>query len=334
MSRSRILFSLQEKVCKASSRGAEGEAIPCLRRLLRFARNDTALRIHAAALMILIGLTPGCADYMARMTVNNMKPIFEDMHSTTNANRDYETVRDAMPNMLIQMDGFIETSPRNRYLLASAAEANIGYAFLFVEDTDRERAKGIYFKGREYALRNLKLNRTFEQGLSQNDIEVFKRGLKTIHKRDIAALYFAVNGWLSWINLAHGDNPEVLNDLPKVEAMMDRLLELDDTFYYGGPHALFAVYCISRPEMFGGRSDESQFHFREAFEISQSKYLLWHYLYARYYAIQLKDRELFEKTLNGIVSAPDDLLPEQAFVNAAVKQKAKDLLAHADDYFK
>ncbi len=290
--------------------------------------------IFLLPLMVLAGLTSGCADYMARMTVNNMKPIFEDMRSTTNANRDYETVRDAMPNVLIQMDGFIETSPDNRYLLASAAEANIGYAFLFVEDNDKERAKGIYLKGREYALRNLKRTKTFEQAFNQNDNEVFKRALKTIHKRDITALYFATNGWLSWINLAHSDNPEVLNDLPRVEAMMDRLLELDDTFYYGGTHALLAVYYVSRPEMFGGQSDEAQFHFKEAFEISESKYLLWQYLYARYYAVQLKDKELFINTLNGIITAPDDLLPEQAFVNAAIKQKAGDLLAHTDDYFK
>ena len=115
---------------------------------------------------------------------------------------------------------------------------------------------------------------------------------------------------------------------------MDRLLELDDTFYYGGTHALLAVYYVSRPEMFGGQSDEAQFHFKEAFEISESKYLLWQYLYARYYAVQLKDKELFINTLNGIITAPDDLLPEQAFVNAAIKQKAGDLLAHTDDYFK
>jgi hypothetical protein len=291
----------------------------------------------AISLMVLIlsaGLTSGCADYMARMTVDNMKPIFEDMRSTTNANRDYETVRDGMPAMLVQMDGFIETSPENRYLLASAAEANIGYAFLFVEDTDKERAKRLYLKGREYALRNLERNVTFAQAYEKGDLEAYKKALKTIHKRDIAALYFATNGWLSWMNLAHNDNPEVLNDLPRIEAMMDRLLEIDDTYYYGGIHAPFGVYYVSRPEIFGGQSDEAAFHFKEAFEISGSKYLLWQFLYAKYYAVQLRDRELFVKTLNGIASAPDDILPEQAFVNAAVKQKARDLLAHTDDYFK
>ena len=76
-----------------------------------------------------------------------------------------------------------------------------------------------------------------------------------------------------------------MNDLPKVEAMMDRVLELDDTFYYGGIHALMASNFVSRPEMFGGQPEQAKDHFNEAFEISESKYLLWYFLYAKYYAV-------------------------------------------------
>jgi tetratricopeptide (TPR) repeat protein len=286
------------------------------------------------SLVVLASFLTGCASTMAKMTVDNMKPLMEDMHSSTNRNPDVDLVRTAMPALLIQMDGFIKISPENRYLLASAAEANMGYAFLFVEDMDRQRAKEQYLKARDYALRNLKLNQTFKEAIEQDDIEVFTKALKTIHKRDIAALYFATNAWLQWINLAHSDNPEVLKDFPKVEAMMDRVLALDDTFYHGGIHALFGVYYIARPEMFGGQPEQSQEHFKEAFEISESKYLLWYFLYAKYYAVQMKDKELFVSTLNKVISAPDDLLPEEAFVNAAVKRKADDLLLHVNDYFK
>jgi tetratricopeptide (TPR) repeat protein len=291
---------------------------------------------RALCVMLLLfsgSLLAGCASTMAKMTVDGMKPLMEDMRSATNRNPDVDLVRTAMPPMLMQMDGFIRTSPENRYLLASAAEANMGYAFLFVEDTDRERAKGQYLKARDYALRNLELNQTFKKALAQDDIEVFTKALKTIHKRDIAALYFATNAWLQWINLTHGDHPEALKDIPKVEAMMDRVLVLDDTFYHGGIHALMGVYYISRPEIFGGRPDQSKIHFDEAFEISGSKYLLWYFLYAKYYAVQIKDKELFISTLNRIISAPDDLLPEEAFINEAVRQKARALLLHVDDYF-
>ena len=276
----------------------------------------------------------GCASTIAKMSVDGMRPILEDMHDATNRNSDIELVRAAMPAMLIQMDGFIRVSPENRYLLTSAAEANLGYAFLFVEDMDKPRAKLLYIKARDYALRNLSSNKTFKQALEQDDIQVFTDALKTIHKRDIAPLYFATNAWLSWINLAHADNSEVLNDLPKVEAMMDRVLEVDDTFYHGGIHALMGSNFVSRPEMFGGQPEQAKIHFNEAFEISESKYLLWYFLYAKYYAVSIDDKELFVTTLNKILSAPDDLLPEEAFVNGAVKQKAKELLGRAKDYFK
>jgi len=278
-------------------------------------------------------LLAGCASTIAKAAVDGMKPIMENMRSATNSNRDVELVRQAMPALLAQMDGFILTSPENRHLLASAAEANMGYAFLFVEDLDAQRAKKMYLKARDYALRNLNLNDTFRQALHQDDIRVFADALKTIHKRDIAALYFATNSWLTWLNLELSDNPDVMKDLPKVEAMMDRVLALDDTFYHGGIHALMGVYLAARPEMFGGRADDAQRHFTEAFEISESKYLLWHFLYAKYYTVQVKDRELFHSTLNRILDAPDDILPEEAFVNCAVKIKARHLLNHADDYF-
>lgn len=277
----------------------------------------------------------GCASTMAKMTVDGMKPLMVDMRTATNKNPDADMIRTAMPAMLIQMDGFIRISPENRYLLASAAEAYMGYAFLFVEDTDKERARAQYLKARDYALRNLALNQTFKKALELDDIQIFTKALRTIHKRDIAALYFATNSWLQWINLSYGDNPDALKDLPKVEAMMQRLLFLDDTFYHGGIHALLGVYyIIARPDMFEAQPQQSQEHFKKAFEISDSRYLLWHYLYAKYYAVQTRDKELFVSTLNKIIAAPDDLLPEDAFTNAAVRDKAEDMLLNVDDYFK
>lgn len=285
-------------------------------------------------LVISVSLTGGCAAKIARMSVDGMKPIMVEMRNATNKNRDSQLVMDAMPAMLIQMDGFIGVSPENRYLLTNAAEANMGYSFLAVEDKDKERAKLLYLKARDYALRSLMLNKTFKKGFEQDDIEVFTDALKTVHKRDVGPLFIATNSWMSWINLAHGDNPSALKDLPRVEAMMDRILVIDDTYYYGGVHAMLGTYYVARPEMFGGRPEEAKVQFEEAFEISESKYLLWQLLYAKYYAVQTKDRELFVETLNRIISAPADILPEEAFANAAVKKKAAALLLHVDDYFR
>jgi hypothetical protein len=290
------------------------------------------VRLLMLFLLIPIFFANGCATTRTRLMVDSMNPLMMKMRDATNQNTDLELVHEAMPAFLVQMDGFIAASPENTYLLTSAAEAYMGYAFLFVEDNDKKRAKGFYFKAKEYALRSLKLNKDFAEAFAQDDPDVFKRSLQTIKKQDIASLYFAITAWLQWIG-ASADDARVLNDLPRIEAMIDRAMELDDTFYHGGVHATLGAFYVASPEMFGGKPDQADFQFKEAFEISQSKYLMWHYLYARYYAFAISDRKLFVTTLEKILATPDDVLPEEAFVNMAVKVKARNLLSHVDDYF-
>jgi tetratricopeptide (TPR) repeat protein len=283
-------------------------------------------------LITLTFFSSGCATTRTRLMVDSMNPLMMNMRDATNRNADLELVHEAMPSFLVQMDGFIEASPDNTYLLCNASEAYMGYAFLFVEDTDKKRAKGLYFKAKEYALRSLKQNKTFAEALNQDNPEVFKRALQSIEKEDIRPLYFAIASWLQWIG-ASADDARVLNDLPRIEAMIDRAMELDDTFYHGGIHATLGAFYVASPEMFGGKPDRAEFQFKEAFEISESKYLMWHYLYARYYAFAVNDRNLFVATLEKVISAPGDILPEETFANMAVKVKARNLLNRVDDYF-
>ena len=80
--------------------------------------------------------------------VDGMNPLMAKMRDATNGITDFELVKDAMPALLVQMDGFIAASPENTYLLANAAEAYMGYAFLFVEDTDKQAGKGIIFESK------------------------------------------------------------------------------------------------------------------------------------------------------------------------------------------
>ena len=152
-------------------------------------------------------------------------------------------------------------------------------------------------------------------------------------REDVPALYFSCSSWLSYIGVSYGDDPKVLSDLPKVEAMMDRVLGLDDTFNYGAIHASLGAYLASRPAKLGGQPEEAKYHFEEAFAISESKFLAWHFLYARFYAVQIQDRKLFEQTLQDVIDAPEDLLPEKRFANEAVKLRARALLSKADQFF-
>jgi len=41
---------------------------------------------------------------------------------------------------------------------------------------------------------------------------------------------------------------EAMSELPRVEWMMKRALELDEGFYYGGPHLFMGIWYGSRPK--------------------------------------------------------------------------------------
>jgi tetratricopeptide (TPR) repeat protein len=274
----------------------------------------------------------GCsAATRSRMMVDGMEPMLEKMKAAVNKNPDIELLEQAIPASLVQLDGLIEVSPNNTYLLVRGAEANAGYAFAFIIDKDKERAKRYFKKGRDYALRALRQNDDFDKAYDKQ-IDEFTESLEGFDKEDVPALFFAASTWLQWIGLNLND-PAALMDLGKVEALMQKVLELDDTYMYGSIHASWGAYYAARSKTLGGQPEKAKYHFDEAFRISESKYLPFHYLYARYYAVQMQDRELFVSTLEKVISAPENLLPEKNLANEITKRKAKKLLADVDEYF-
>ncbi len=51
--------------------------------------------------------------------------------------------------------------------------------------------------------------------------------------------------------------------------MMKRVLELDETFYYGGAHLFMGIWFASRPKGFGGDLKKAQQHFLKAIELGR-----------------------------------------------------------------
>jgi hypothetical protein len=118
-----------------------------------------------------------------------------------------------------------------------------------------------------------------------------------------------------------------------LEATIQRTLELDDSFYYGSPHLLMAVYLAARPEIIGGNLNKAKEHFDKAFSLGADKLLSAEVLFARYYAVRVRDRELFAQTLQEVIDAPVDEVPELTLANTLAKKKAREMLEKVDDYF-
>ncbi|MBF0118353.1 MAG: hypothetical protein HQK79_05915 [Desulfobacterales bacterium] len=265
---------------------------------------------------------------VSKLIVNTASNSFDSAKLSIRKNGDLELLRDAIPASLLAIDVMLEASPDNKKLLITASEAYFGYSFAFVENKNPERARKLYKKAKGYAERAIIKKADF----SKISIDQLESNLKKLKKEDVPALFQLANSWIGLINLST-TNIEALADIPKVIGIIERMLELNPDYYFGSPHVLMAGYYSARSKALGGNPEKAKYHFDKAFEISKSKSLLFHLFYAKYYAVQIQDKELFIKTLKYIIAAPDDLLPEMNFLNAIAKQKAKGLLENADEYF-
>ena len=115
--------------------------------------------------------------------------------------------------------------------------------------------------------------------------------------------------------------------------MMQRVLELDETFYFGGAHIYFGVLNGARAPTLGGDFKKSAQHFDRAREITDNKLLIVDLIQAQYLSRQMNDRNDFHQRLTKIINAPDDLYPEAALINNIAKKKAKQLIRYEDKWF-
>ncbi len=274
-------------------------------------------------------LAAGCNT--TKMMVNSMDPLMEKMNTAVNKHTDVELVKDAMPAALIQLDGLIEASPDNTGLLVRTAEGYCGYSFVFVEGQNNERASRLYLRAFNYAMRALKEKKKFAQ-VADGPVAPFKESLEVFDKKDVPAMFWTASAWLSWAGL-NVDDPEIFLALPKINALLKRCVEVDETYRYGIAHAVLGVLYASRPTAYGGQPDKAKAEFDRAFALSGRKMLVYQLMYAQYYAYQIQDRDLYIKSLKEIVDAPDDLLPEMGFINAAAKKKARSHLEKVDSLF-
>jgi hypothetical protein len=114
---------------------------------------------------------------------------------------------------------------------------------------------------------------------------------------------------------------------------MERAAEIDGTYFEGLPYILLGSLHAFRPQMMGGDPEASLENFEKAFELSENRFLLSHYLFAKFYCHRVLDDVRFEKSLEYVLDQPIDILPEYRLLNTIAKQKSAVLLKEKDEIF-
>jgi hypothetical protein len=271
----------------------------------------------------------GCST--SQLVARGAAPLIDHGVAAMNRETDLELARASIPANLKMIEALLLADPGNASYRVQAAMGFYGYALGFVESTDRDRAVALYWRARDHALVALD-HAGMVQATLMGDAAELERALAELDASAVPALFWTASAWGKWIELQL-DDPARLAELPRVEALMRRVLALDETYYYGGAHVFLGVYYGGRAPMFGGDFARAARHFDRAAALSQNQLMLVEVYRARYLLRQMGAREAFHATLSRVLDAPSSSDPELNLANALARQQAADLLAQEEDLF-
>ncbi|HDZ90689.1 MAG: hypothetical protein JRF51_06930 [Deltaproteobacteria bacterium] len=273
------------------------------------------------ALILLMLLITGCA----RVALYAASPIIPGLTQAFFEECDLKLAGQSLPAELKLMEGLLKNAPENRELLTALCMGFTGYAMLFVEEQDPERASRLYLRARGYGLRAL--------GIKDNaPLQTITKRLGSIAKKGIRPLFWVTMSWNGWINL-NLDRPDALGQLGTAEKCLKRVMEIDPRYFYGSPYIVEATMLAARPKILGGDAERAKELFVEAVSVTKGRFFLAQYHYARYYAVRVQDRDLFMGLIREVERASPDGLKEACLINSAMKKRMKALEKQVDELF-
>ena len=289
--------------------------------MIRKATTTALGKVLLAALVLL--LNSSCTS----LVVN---PMLEPLTISLEKQTDLDLLQEGAPSLLLLIDGLIAADPGNDRLLMTATQAYGMYASVLAEHGKAERAVNMSIKARDYGISLINRLPGLENlnGQTLADLEM---ALAKIKPDKVGYLFWGAYGWAVWIEYQEGA-PAAMADLPIVERIMLRIVELDESYYHGGAHIFLGAYYSSRPQVYGGKPEESRKHFERALAINKRKFLLTQVVYAQTYARMMFDRQLYLQLLTEVIEQP---LTDSSMAasNKLAKVRAAKLITQVDEYF-
>ena len=299
------------------------------------------------ALLLLVGLGACTSRQLAVRTVTE---IINEGLTAYESDNDLNLLKSAMPSHIKLLETLLANDPKNQKLLILLSRSYASYAFIFYErQVEAARfhstpdathrallkelsasASGYYNKGIEYALRAMEIR---HPDCREQLGRIASAGpfIQSIKKDDLAALFWYGFNLSAVINL-NRDSMSSLAKAPQVEKTMQRAIEIDDTYFNGGPHLVLFGYYASRSPITGGNPELALNHYQKLKLMHGDKFLLTDLYYARYYLYHQQDREGFVSLLNRIINEPYTVEHFRLY-NKVAKDRAKIYLTATDRLF-
>jgi hypothetical protein len=267
----------------------------------------------------------GCSSVMHKAT----RQFADNLSNAILSEDDPGTVRDGVPAYLLLIDGLIQGDAQNDGLLLAGSNLYGAYAGGFVSEPERTQrlAKRAFDYAKKAAcLRNQKICAALGQ-----PFEAFAAAVAETQAKDLDVLFGLASAWAGRIQQNSADW-NAIADIPKVQALFDRVIALNPNYEDGQPYMYLGVLHSLRPATLGGKPELGKANFEKSIALSSGHNLMAKTLYAQYYARLVFDQELHDRLLHEVIGA-DVQAPRLTLINTLAQQRAKALLESGKDYF-
>jgi predicted anti-sigma-YlaC factor YlaD len=299
------------------------------------------MRVVLGCLLLAWLVGSGCS--VRRYALNQAANAVAASGTTFAGDDDPELVKAAAPFSLKLMESLLAENPRHLGLLTAAASGFTQYGYAFVQqeadeveprdfaaaEVMRARARRLYLRALKYGLRGLEVkHRGFDKALLADP----KTAVRMATKADVPLLYWAAAAWASAISLSK-DNPELIGQIPAMEALIDRALQLDESYGRGSIHTFLIAYEMSRSGAAGDPGARARKHFERAMALAEGNDASPLVALAEAVTIQKQNVKEFELLLNQALAINPDADPDKRLLNTVMQRRARWLLSRKSELF-
>ena len=276
------------------------------------------------------------------MAINSLANSLAASGDVFAADEDPELIRDATPFALKTIESLLAEKPEHRVLLLAACRGFAQYAYAFVEteaerleevdfeasERQYQRALNLYIRARDYGLQSLELD---HPGVTAALVGESATALSDFGFNDVPLLFWTGAAWGGVTNLGQAQ-PEMVADFPAVRALLNRALELDESYDLGAIHAVL-IWLEAVPETMGGSAERARYHFNRAVELSSGLNAGPYVTLAESVSVADQNWQEFRDLLESALAIDPESAPSIRLANIIAQERARWLLDRTENLF-
>jgi hypothetical protein len=291
-------------------------------------------------LTVMVIFTISCSP--KKYILNQFDGVFDSIEYVYLTDDDPQLVKESFPFNLKIIEILLDQDPDNRDMLLTALSSFTMYSYGFIMEDAEKLVLDDYSAGNEiYNRANKLFNRSLQYGIHGMELkypeftnwwEKRERENNPFVEEDIAYLYW-ISATLGGLISSSQGNPMYVVDLPKVGWLLEKSMELNESWNKGALYSAMISFTMSRPDAVSDREQVARNYFDKAVQASSGEDCSIYVRFAESVCTKNQNKDEFIEKLDYVSNFDLESAKELRLTNSMAQSRAKWLMGRIDELF-